>query len=102
MVVCQADGPGAEGWHVVAEPTGRHLPPAPPVRPVDLEPPGPADDDPKLAEAVALVRETGKAANVFFQKHSHIGRKRAQRLLAQLIRDGVLGPDLEIRETARS
>jgi hypothetical protein len=53
---------------------------------------GPLEKDEKFQEAVELVRRTGRATISHIQRHLRIGYNRAARIIEDMEREGVIGP----------
>jgi S-DNA-T family DNA segregation ATPase FtsK/SpoIIIE len=53
---------------------------------------GPGERDEKYEEAVELVRRTGRATISHIQRHMRIGYNRAARIMEDMEREGVIGP----------
>lgn len=55
-------------------------------------PEGSQEDDPLLAQAIDIVRQTGRGSASLVQRHLRIGYNRVQRLLEAMERAGIVGP----------
>jgi S-DNA-T family DNA segregation ATPase FtsK/SpoIIIE len=53
---------------------------------------GAEDNDPLYAQAVELVRRTGRATISHIQRHLRVGYNRAARLIERMEREGLIGP----------
>jgi S-DNA-T family DNA segregation ATPase FtsK/SpoIIIE len=51
-----------------------------------------SDQDPMMDEAIALVRKAGSASTSFLQRRLRIGYPRASRIIDQMERMGIVGP----------